>query len=54
MDRLLWDRETHPEDIYRVKGVLSIGGSDKKYMVQVRQGRGARCTRCVCLMTHLG
>mmetsp|Transcript_34255 Transcript_34255/g.101811 ORF Transcript_34255/g.101811 Transcript_34255/m.101811 type:complete len:424 (-) Transcript_34255:408-1679(-) len=33
MDRLLWDREIHPEDIYRVKGLLQIAGSDSKHVV---------------------
>eukprot|EP00798_Chlamydomonas_sp_ICE-L_P005796 gene5796-6077_t len=34
MQKLLWDRETHPDDIYRVKGVLSVAGSDSKHSVQ--------------------
>ncbi|KAG1666105.1 hypothetical protein FOA52_010895 [Chlamydomonas sp. UWO 241] len=34
MDRLLWDRELHPEDIYRVKGLLEVDGSDTKHVVQ--------------------
>jgi hypothetical protein len=37
LDKLLWDRDTHPEDIYRVKGVLSLEGDDRKHMVQVRK-----------------
>lgn len=37
LDKLLWDRETHPEDIYRVKGMLDIAGEPRKYMVQVSE-----------------
>jgi len=35
MDKLLWDRETHPEDIYRVKGVVMVKGDARKHLVQV-------------------
>ena len=35
MDKLLWDRETHPEDIYRIKGVIHVAGSNNKHVVQV-------------------
>ncbi len=35
VDRLLWDRETHPEEIYRLKGLLQLSGSDKKHVLQV-------------------
>ena len=42
MDRLLWDRDVHPEDIYRVKGMLYVAGSDKRHMLQVTHlGPGA-------------
>ncbi len=41
LDKLLWDRETHPEDIYRVKGALHVEGDARKHMVQVG-GRGRR------------
>ncbi|KAL6748216.1 CobW/HypB/UreG, nucleotide-binding domain-containing protein, partial [Haematococcus lacustris] len=34
LDKVLWDRETHPEDIYRVKGVVQIQGDPRKHMVQ--------------------
>jgi len=34
LDKLLWDRETHPEDIYRVKGALHIAGHPNKHIVQ--------------------
>lgn len=36
LDTLLWDRELHPEDIYRIKGALHIAGNSKKHIVQVR------------------
>lgn len=35
MDQLLWDRELHPDDIYRVKGQLHIAGSHMKHVLQV-------------------
>lgn len=35
MDQLLWDRELHPDDIYRVKGQLHIAGSHTKHVLQV-------------------
>ncbi|GFR53016.1 hypothetical protein Agub_g15708 [Astrephomene gubernaculifera] len=34
VDHLLWDRESRPEEIYRMKGLLSVAGSDKKHMLQ--------------------
>ncbi len=40
LDKLLWDRETLNEDIYRVKGVLNIKGKDEKHMLQVSSGHG--------------
>lgn len=39
IDHLLWDREGREEDIYRMKGVLSIEGSDQKHQLQVRRLR---------------
>ncbi len=42
MDRLLWDREQHPEDIYRVKGVLHVRGDPRKHMLQVSGNGWAR------------
>lgn len=34
MDRLLWDRDVHPEDIYRVKGQINVAGSNQKHVLQ--------------------
>mmetsp|Transcript_16374 Transcript_16374/g.28071 ORF Transcript_16374/g.28071 Transcript_16374/m.28071 type:complete len:434 (+) Transcript_16374:51-1352(+) len=34
LDKLLWDKEAHPEEIFRAKGVLSIAGDDRKHMLQ--------------------
>ena len=35
IDGLLWDREANPErELYRLKGVLSIKGSDKRHVLQ--------------------
>lgn len=36
IDRLLWDREAQPEDVYRIKGNLNFVGSETKHFVQVR------------------
>ncbi len=38
MDRLLWDREAQPEDVYRIKGGLNFAGSETKHFVQVCEG----------------
>lgn len=38
MDHLLWDRESRPDEIYRMKGLLSVTGSDKKHSLQVGGG----------------
>lgn len=46
LDKLLWDRETHPEDIYRVKGSICIKGEDRRHMVQVGLPHYASCTAC--------
>uniref|UniRef100_A0A7S3QRB0 CobW C-terminal domain-containing protein n=1 Tax=Dunaliella tertiolecta TaxID=3047 RepID=A0A7S3QRB0_DUNTE len=34
LDKLLWDRETHPEDIYRVKGTVCVKGDPRRHMIQ--------------------
>ncbi|KXZ54969.1 hypothetical protein GPECTOR_3g136 [Gonium pectorale] len=34
VDHLLWDRDTRPDEIYRMKGLLAVAGSDKKHMLQ--------------------
>ncbi|KAF5836021.1 CobW/HypB/UreG, nucleotide-binding domain-containing protein [Dunaliella salina] len=34
LDKLLWDRETHPEDIYRVKGSVCVKGDPRRHMIQ--------------------
>ncbi|PNW88957.1 hypothetical protein CHLRE_01g052000v5 [Chlamydomonas reinhardtii] len=34
VDHLLWDRESRPDEIYRMKGLLSVTGSDKKHSLQ--------------------
>ena len=35
VDRLLWDREAHPElELYRLKGLLHVGGASKKHVLQ--------------------
>ncbi|EFJ50457.1 hypothetical protein VOLCADRAFT_88817 [Volvox carteri f. nagariensis] len=34
VDHLLWDRDSRPDEIYRMKGLLCVEGSEKKYMLQ--------------------
>lgn len=34
IDKLLWDREIHPEEIYRCKGLVNVAGSTKKHVLQ--------------------
>ncbi|MEW5302896.1 MAG: hypothetical protein WDW38_003996 [Sanguina aurantia] len=65
IDQLLWDREGREEDIYRMKGVLSIEGSDQKHQLQAVYelyeitagpcwGEGeARVSRIVIIGRHL-
>ena len=61
----MWDRDTHPEDIYRMKGVVQVEGSKHKHSFQVRgtpprggsrqgqaQARGARMTMTMMMMMN--
>ncbi len=43
VDRLLWDKEEHPEDIYRLKGLLHLAESDKKHVLQVGGRETLKC-----------
>ncbi|GLC33940.1 hypothetical protein PLESTB_000820300 [Pleodorina starrii] len=34
VDHLLWDRDSRADEIYRMKGLICVEGSDKKHMLQ--------------------
>ena len=42
VDHLLWDREQRTDEMYRMKGLLSVKGSERKHMLQVRAAQGMR------------
>lgn len=35
MDHLLWEREGRADEVYRMKGLLSVQGDERKHMLQV-------------------
>lgn len=35
MDHLLWEREGRSDEVYRMKGLLSVEADERKHMLQV-------------------
>lgn len=34
LDNVLWEKEAHKQDIYRMKGLLNIAGKDEAHILQ--------------------
>lgn len=52
LDTLLWEGTADAVDLFRIKGLLSVAGSERKHILQARP-RGMAAPRGCCLRLHV-